>query len=133
VIALNTLIRRRTGGMFALSFLLVTTLAVFPVTRLFADEGETSETTETTEAPSFQGVVQGLPSNSGLIGDWTVSGKVVHVSAATLLPKESGDPPITVGSSVDVQGVAQTDGSIVASVIDQNLGSNSNTEQQGEN
>lgn len=77
--------------------------------------------------------MQGLPSGSGLIGDWTVSGKIVHVSAATLFPKESGDPPIAVGSSVDIQGVVQTDGTIVASAIDQTFGSNSNTEQQGEN
>src|ERR1700682_4703945 len=133
MIALKKLIRQRKGGVYVLAFLLAVALAVFPAARLLADEGETSETTETTEGPSFQGVVQGLPSGSTLSGDWTVSGKIVHVSAATLFPKEPGDPPITVGSSVDVQGVTQTDGSIVASVIDQNLGSNSDTEQQGEN
>jgi hypothetical protein len=120
-------------GRCALSFLLVTALAVFPVARLSADEDETTKTTETTETPSFQGMVQGLPSTSTLIGDWTVSGKIVHVTAATMFPKEPGDPPITVGSSVDVQGVTQPDGSIIASAIDLNIGSNSTGEQQGEN
>lgn len=52
--ALQTLFHRPRGGTFALSFLLVTALAIFPLARLFATEGETSETTETTEGQAFR-------------------------------------------------------------------------------
>jgi hypothetical protein len=62
-----------------------------------------------------------------------VSGKTIHVSAATLFPKEHGDPAITVGSAVEVKGVLQSDGSITASVIESDIGGNSDTQQEGEN
>jgi hypothetical protein len=132
MIAIKKRFRRTTGGKFALSLLLVLALAVFPAARLAADEGETGDTGETSEGFEFQGVVQGLPNGAGLSGDWTVSGKVIHVSAATLFPTEAGDPAITLGSSVSVKGVPQQDGSIVASLIDANVGSNFDGEQQGE-
>jgi len=130
-IALKKLFRRTTGGTFALSFLLVLALAALPAARLAGDEGATGET-ETSEGFEFQGVVQGLPSGASLSGDWTVSGKVIHVSAATLFPREPGDPAIALGSSVSVKGVPQPDGSIIASAIDASVGSNSDGEQQGE-
>jgi hypothetical protein len=108
-------------------------LVLFPVSRLGAEGTETSGGTETSEGYEFHGVIQGLPTGPGQIGDWTVSGKIIHVSAATLLAKETGDPAITMGSAVDVKGVLQADGSIVASAIDSNIGGNSDTQQEGEN
>ena len=36
----------------------------------------------------FRGVVEVLPDTMGRIGDWTVSGTVVHVSAATMIKQD---------------------------------------------
>ncbi|NOZ27595.1 MAG: hypothetical protein GXP39_06015, partial [Chloroflexi bacterium] len=43
----------------------------------------------------FRGTVESLPS-SGLIGDWVVSGRTVHVSAETRIDQEDG--PVAVGA-----------------------------------
>ncbi|OFV82453.1 MAG: hypothetical protein A2Y78_02180 [Acidobacteria bacterium RBG_13_68_16] len=63
----------------------------------------------------FVGQVESLPS-SGLIGDWAVSGKTVHVSADTKIRQNNG--PLGLGSTVMVKGVPQGDGSINASSIE---------------
>ncbi len=73
--------------------------------------------TEKTERPpffQFTGTVQSLPNTSGLIGDWTVSGRTVHVTSMTKLEGE----PITVGTVVMVKGFVRTDGSIDAIKIE---------------
>lgn len=102
-------------------------LVMLSASRLSAEGAESNEGYE------FHGVVQALPTGANTNGDWTVSGKVIHVSAATLFPKEAGDPPIAVGSAVEVKGVLQADGSIVASAIDSDIGGNTDTQQEGEN
>jgi hypothetical protein len=63
----------------------------------------------------FSGVIQSLPS-SGLIGDWVVGGRTVHVSSATRIKMEHG--PIGVGVFVEVEGSVRTDGSIDAREIE---------------
>ena len=64
---------------------------------------------------AFSGQVESLPS-SGLIGDWKVSGKTVHVGKDTEIDQEHG--AVAVGSSVMVEGALQTDGSINATKIE---------------
>jgi hypothetical protein len=63
----------------------------------------------------FVGAVESLPT-SGLVGDWKVGGKTVHVTAATKIETEDGAP--AVGATVEVEGVAQTDGSVAATSIE---------------
>jgi hypothetical protein len=62
----------------------------------------------------FVGQVETIP--SGLIGDWVVSAKIVHVSADTKIRQNNGS--LAVGSTVMVKGVPQGDGSINASSIE---------------
>lgn len=61
---------------------------------------------------SFKGTIESLPSTPGRIGDWTVSGRTVKVTALTVIDQEHG--PVAVGASVEVQGLVQPDGSINA-------------------
>ena len=63
----------------------------------------------------FFGVIGGLPAG-GLIGDWNISHRTVHVTATTVLKQEQG--PATVGALVVVKGCLRTDGSIDASLIE---------------
>ena len=119
--------RSRHFGTLVAFALLAIALVLSPVSRLAA------EGTEPSEGFEFHGIVQGLPTGPSQIGDWTVAGKIIHVSAATLFPQETGDPAIAVGSAVEVKGVLQADGSIVASAIDSDVGGNSDTQQEGEN
>src|SRR5262245_51667783 len=58
----------------------------------------------------FRGVIQALPNTPGFIGDWMVSGRTVHVSAATEIEHENGQ--VVVGATVEVEGALQTDGSV---------------------
>ena len=64
---------------------------------------------------SFTGVVESLPA-SGLIGDWTVSGTIIHVTSSTEIDQERG--AVTVGATVDVQGTTEADWSITAAQVD---------------
>ena len=70
----------------------------------------------------FSGIVEKLPSTAGRIGDWTVSGRIVHVTAATQIKQERGE--VAVGSLVDVEGTRQNDGSINAAKIEVKLNPN---------
>jgi len=63
----------------------------------------------------FIGVVQTLPGTSTFIGDWTVSGRTVHVTSATMIDETRGMP--AVGAIVLVEGVVETDGSVDATRI----------------
>lgn len=84
-------------------------------TGTIARAGSSTPGNGSSEDTSFTGVVESLPA-SGLIGDWTVSGTVVHVTAATEIDEEGG--PVAVGATVDVEGSTGTDGSITASQVD---------------
>lgn len=64
----------------------------------------------------LEGFVQTLPATAGLIGDWTVSGLTVHVTADTEIDQEDG--AIVVGSAVKVEGLLATDGSVTAREIE---------------
>ena len=65
---------------------------------------------------SFSGNVEELPNTSGRLGDWKVSGIVVHVSATTFIKQENG--PVAIGSRVEVEGVRRADGSVDAYKIE---------------
>jgi hypothetical protein len=60
---------------------------------------------------SLLGPIEALPT-SGLVGDWTVGGKTVHVTDATMVNQMAA--PAAVGATVEVQGTLQSDGSIDA-------------------
>lgn len=63
----------------------------------------------------FVGSIDALP-GSGLVGDWKVGGKTVHVTAATKVETEHGVP--AVGSTVEVEGALQADGSVLATSVE---------------
>jgi len=63
----------------------------------------------------FYGIVQSLPA-AGLVGDWQVSGRTIHVSAATKIKQERAT--IGVGTFVQVEGTQQADTSINATEIE---------------
>ncbi len=63
----------------------------------------------------FHGVVEALPA-AGLVGDWTVSGRTVHVAAATRIDQEHG--AVALGAFVEVKGLAEADGSITATKVE---------------
>ena len=65
----------------------------------------------------FSGAIQALPSASGFIGDWMVSGRVVHVNASTRIERDNNAQPM-VGAFVEVEGCLQTDGSVIATQIE---------------
>jgi subtilisin family serine protease len=64
---------------------------------------------------SFEGAIESLP-GGGLIGDWRVAGRTVHVSAATEIRQDHG--PAVVGAQVEVRGTRQPDGSTNATRIE---------------
>lgn len=68
--------------------------------------------------PSFElhGTVEQLPNTPGLIGDWTISGRIVHVTSATII--RAGTGAISVGTFVEVEGNLRTDNTIDASSIE---------------
>jgi hypothetical protein len=65
----------------------------------------------------FFGTVNALPTGpSGLIGVWNVGGKLVNVTAQTVIEAEGA--PIVVGTTVEVSGWLQLDGMIDAQKIE---------------
>src|SRR5262245_3790745 len=78
-----------------------------------AKEIEVLEGAEEIEV-EFTGTIEKLPT-AGLIGDWMVSGKIVHVSSTTKIVAEAG--PIALGAMVVVKGTQRADGSIDAKQI----------------
>ncbi len=64
----------------------------------------------------FRGVIESLPSTAGFIGDWMVSGRKVSVTADTEIEQEDGQ--VVVGATVEVEGLVQTDGSVIAQEIE---------------
>lgn len=67
----------------------------------------------------FVGLVQGMP-GAGLLGDWSISGLMVHVSASTELKQEDGI--LAVGATAEVRGAFRMDGSVDASRIEARAG-----------
>lgn len=65
----------------------------------------------------LHGTIEQLP-QSGLVGDWRVSGRVVRVTGATSIEQEHGQA--VVGAAVEVKGAPQSDGSLAASRIEVN-------------
>jgi hypothetical protein len=63
----------------------------------------------------LKGVIEALPS-SGLVGDWTVSGKTVHVTSATRIEQEEGQ--VAVGAFIEAHGTFRSDGSFDAVEIE---------------
>lgn len=61
-----------------------------------------------------KGAVESLPA-SGLIGDWTVGGRLVHVVSSTRLNAEHG--AFAIGTRVKVKGLLMADGSVVATKV----------------
>ena len=64
----------------------------------------------------FVGKVEKLPSTTGRVGDWVISGRTIKVTQQTRFEVRNGE--IMVGSLVEVEGVVQTDGSIIATKIE---------------
>jgi Domain of unknown function (DUF5666) len=68
-------------------------------------------------ALEFFGTIDALPSGaSGLIGVWSVDGKLVDVTAQTVI--EAEEAPIAIGTAVEVHGWQQADGMIEAQRIE---------------
>jgi hypothetical protein len=65
----------------------------------------------------IHGIIESLPA-SGLVGDWVVSGRTVHVFATTSIEQEHGQA--VVGAGVEVHGAPQSDGSLNATRIEVN-------------
>ena len=64
----------------------------------------------------FFGIIESLPNTTGFVGDWRVSGRTVHVTAATRIELEDG--PVVIGARVKVEGVPRVDNSIDAEEIE---------------
>jgi hypothetical protein len=92
---------RVSRALCALGFVLLSALATAPA---MADDNQVE----------FNGTVTSMPP-SGLIGDWTIGGKTVHVDSSTEIDQENG--AIGVGATVKVEGATLMDGSIRASQI----------------
>lgn len=80
-----------------------------------AQEIKTAEDEERPDCLEVDGVIESLPP-LGLIGDWTVSGKVIHVTSDTLIKVDSG--AVVVGAFVEIEGCPRTDSSIDAGTIE---------------
>lgn len=78
----------------------------------------------------FTGVIESLPNTAGFIGDWTVSGRTVHVSAATRIEQEDG--PVAVGATVKVEGNSRSDNSVNAAEVEVKTGSGSGDDDNGQ-
>jgi uncharacterized protein (TIGR03437 family) len=70
----------------------------------------------------FTGLIEKLPSTTGRIGDWTVSGVLVRVNQNTRINQEHGE--VAVGALVEVEGTRQNDGSFLATRIEVKLNPN---------
>jgi hypothetical protein len=64
----------------------------------------------------LKGTIESLPNTTNFIGDWRVSGRTVHVTAATIINREHG--AVAVGAFVEVNGTLRADGSIDATRIE---------------
>jgi len=60
----------------------------------------------------IEGTVQQLPSTPGLVGDWVVNGRTIHVNSLTLVRPDT--TAITMGSFVEVEGFLRADNTVDA-------------------
>ncbi len=99
--------KRKTIGLLAI----VSMLAAFAPasTALASDDG-------TDDQDELYGVIESLPASPDLVGDWTVSGTTVHVTADTEI--DDSLATIAVGASVEVHGTAEADGTFTATEIE---------------
>jgi hypothetical protein len=82
-----------------------TRIEVQPSSRDSSGEGQSA---------NVKGAIQSLPP-SGLVGDWTVGGRLVHVVSSTKLSAEHG--AFVIGARVKVKGLQMADGSVVATKV----------------
>lgn len=61
-----------------------------------------------------KGAIESLPA-SGLVGDWMVGGRLVHIVSSTRLNSEHG--AFVIGTRVKVKGLLMDDGSVVATKV----------------
>lgn len=87
---------------------------------------EIETTSNTSGETKFLGKIEELPSTTGRVGDWKISGRVVHVTATTLIKQEDG--AVAIGAIVKVEGMAQADGSLNAAQIETKSSSTSTTQ-----
>ena len=73
----------------------------------------------------LKGAIESLPAGPGFAGDWRVSGRIVHVTAATILDQEHG--AFVIGALVEVKGTMRADGSIDATRIEAQSGPGGST------
>jgi Domain of unknown function (DUF5666) len=66
--------------------------------------------------PTFKGTIEILPNAPGLVGDWRVGGRIIHVTPGTRIEAEFG--PVAVGAFVEIKGTVRADGSIDAAKIE---------------
>jgi hypothetical protein len=64
---------------------------------------------------TFVGPIEGLPAGPGLVGDWTVAGRTVHVTASTAIDQSKGAP--APGVLAQVKGAVRADRSVDAAEI----------------
>ncbi len=96
---------------------LFTLLAVFAVLVVFVSVIPSSAAFASMDREyKFNGVVQSLPANGTLVGDWRVSGRTIHVSAATVIDQTDGR--VAKGAKVHIDGLLQKGGAITAMSID---------------
>jgi hypothetical protein len=81
--------------------------------------GAVADDDEDDDEFEFSGAVQSLPAG-GLVGDWVVDGRTVHVTASTELDLDGGS--IAIGTRVEVEGQPRSDGSIDANEIERDDG-----------
>ncbi len=87
-------------------------LALLPGAYLVhADNGSSGSSKNEVE---FVGAIETLP-QGGTIGNWRIGGRAVVASSGTEFRADKG--PMTVGSTAEVKGVAQADGTVAASRI----------------
>lgn len=94
---------------------LLSVLVLLGATLFISDTARASHENEL----KFTGAIESLPGN-GLIGDWRVAGRTVHVSSATEIEQQNGQ--VAVGATVKVEGNQRADGSVDATEIEVNSG-----------
>jgi hypothetical protein len=83
-------------------------------TRIEAQSGSSGSPGEG-QGANLKGTIQSLPSGPGLIGDWSIGDRTVHVTSSTRLKAEHG--AFAIGTRVKVKGLRLADGSIVATRV----------------
>jgi hypothetical protein len=78
-------------------------------------EVKTSVDDSSGQSTNVKGRIESLPASANLIGDWTISGRTVHVISSTKLKAEHG--AFAIGTRVKIKGMQMADGSVVATKI----------------